>query len=306
MIAGKDLAGCGEYQTTIWDVGRNGSAAVGLAFADCRDVYAFRWDARTGMRRLHKTSEGAARANAVSGYGQLIGGWEEIPEVSGFRVGSLWQGGEQMLLRDPTPGNPVGGWVGEITDINAAGTVAVGYESGPQLKDAYKWTPTDGVTSLGRYDAQVCYIDWLTGAEVCEDRETTATSVSDDGQVITGESRLLRAGVADGAIYTPKMGWMLLGDFLESQGVLEASRWWILGGKVSGSGRTLIGTALPLAADYYHGFRLDLDQVFVCHGSGQPPEDHAGRFPPRHGCSPVARRFGRVLPGKGSALSGPL
>ena len=78
----------------------------------------------------------------------------------------------------------------------------------------------------------------------------------------------MRAGVDDGAIYTPKMGWMLLGDFLESQGVLEASRWLILGAKVSGSGKTLVGTAFPLAADYWHGFRLDLDQVFVCHGTG--------------------------------------
>ena len=279
VIADKKLAGCGEYQTTIWDVTSNGSGAVGLAFADCRDVYAFQWSAATGMRRLHKTSEGAARANAVSGTGQLVGGWEEIPEGFGFRVGSLWQGGEQMLLRDPTPGNPIGGWVGEIMDINAAGTVAVGTESGSQLKEAYKWTPTEGVTSLGRYDAQVCYPDWLTGTEICEDRETTATSVSDDGQVITGASRLLRAGVDDGVIYTPKMGWMLLGDFLESQGVLEASRWLILGAKVSGSGKTLVGTAFPLAADYWHGFRLDLDQVFVCHGTGSHAKTLRVGFP---------------------------
>ena len=146
--------------------------------------------------------------------------------------------------------------------------------------------------------------DWLTGAETCEDRETTATSVSDDGQVITGASRLLHVGVDDGAIYTPKMGWMLLGDFLESQGVLEASRWWILGATVSGSGKTLVGTALPLAADYWHGFRLDLDQVFVCHGTGGPREDAARRFSRRHGSSPVASRLGRVLSRAGSALSG--
>jgi hypothetical protein len=27
------------------------------------------------------------------------------------------------------------------------------------------------------------------------------------------------------------------------------------------------GTAFPLAADYYQGYRLELDQVFVCHGN---------------------------------------
>ena len=36
--------------------------------------------------------EGPSRANAVSGTGTVVGGWEEIPEVGGFRVGSIWQG----------------------------------------------------------------------------------------------------------------------------------------------------------------------------------------------------------------------
>src|SRR5262249_17468137 len=97
------------------------------------------------------------------------------------------------------------------------------------------------------------------------DRETLATSVSDDGKVITGSSRLLFLGVDDAVIYTPGLGWVLLGDFLASQGVLEMSRWQILGAKVSGDGKVLTGTAFPLAADYYQGFRLVLDQVFVCH-----------------------------------------
>jgi hypothetical protein len=58
---------------------------------------------------------------------------------------------------------------------------------------------------------------------------------------------------------------MLMSEFLESQGVLEMSRWKILGARVSGNGKVLTGTAFPLAADYYHGYRLELDQVFVCH-----------------------------------------
>jgi hypothetical protein len=80
---------------------------------------------------------------------------------------------------------------------------------------------------------------------------------------------LTNAGVDEGAIYTPKMGWMLLGDFLEKQGVLEASRWLILGASVSGSGKVLTGAGFPLAADYWQGFRLELDQVYVCHGKGR-------------------------------------
>ena len=62
---------------------------------------------------------------------------------------------------------------------------------------------------------------------------------------------------------------MQLSKFLQAQGVLEATNWVFLGAKVSGDGKTLIGTAFPLGSDYWQGFRVDLDQVFVCHGAGQ-------------------------------------
>ena len=96
-----------------------------------------------------------------------------------------------------------------------------------------------------------------------------AALLTKSGKVITGASRLLTAGVDDSAIYTPKMGWMLLSQFLQRNGVLEASRWQILGAYVSADGKTLAGTAIPLAADYYQGYRLELDQVYVCHGKGK-------------------------------------
>jgi len=41
----------------------------------------------------------------------------------------------------------------------------------------------------------------------------------------------------------------------------------VLAYEVSGNGKVLTGTAFPLAADYYQGYRLELDQVFVCHGN---------------------------------------
>ena len=59
-----------------------------------------------------------------------------------------------------------------------------------------------------------------------------------------------------------------MSEFLKRQGVLEMARWHVLGARVSGNGKVLTGTAFPLAADYYQGYRLDLDHVFVCHGPG--------------------------------------
>jgi hypothetical protein len=294
-IASSELEGCGSFHTDIFDLSSDGSTAVGLAFVDCANAYAFKWNAKAGMTLLPKVSEnqqcadpwsgetysceGSSRANAVSGTGNVVGGWEEIPATFGFRVGSIWQGNAQTILRDPAGDNLIGGWIGEVMAVNSAGTIAVGMNSGPQLKDAYKWTPSDGVTSLGRYPGQICYFDWWTWQDVCEDRETVAYSVSDDGKVITGSSRLLTAGVDDAALYTPKMGWMLLAEFLQRQGVLEASRWQILGAYVSADGKTLAGTAWPLAADYYHGYRLGLDQVYVCHGKGSSANTQRVGFP---------------------------
>ena len=227
--------------------------------------------------------EGSSRANAVSGNGHVVGGWEEIPEAGGFRVGSIWVGDKQTLLRDPSGDNIFGGWIGEVMGVNSAGTIAVGINSGPQIKDAYKWTPAKGVTSLGRYPGQVCYTNWDTGENVCEDRETVAYSVSDDGKVVTGSSRLLSVGIDDAAIYTPKMGWVLLSDFLQGQGVLEASRWQFLGATISADGTTLVGNRvaargrlLPRLPDRSRpGVRLPRQ--------GQESEDDEGPFPRRDG-----------------------
>lgn len=290
-----NFEGCGESQTSPYDLSRDGSVVVGLASVDCGNWYAFKWTAKTGMKLLPKVSEnakcdygygsgledceGSSRANAVSGNGSLVVGWEELPQAFGFRIGSIWQGNEQMILRDPAGDNPIGGWVGEVMGVNSAGTIAVGINSGPQLKDAYEWTTTGGVNSLGHMQRQACYFDWWSWEEVCEDLETVAYSVSDDGKVITGASRLLTAGIDDAAIYTPKMGWMLLSDFLQGQGVLEAQRWLINGAIVSADGKTLAGRGYPIAADYAHGFRLDLDQVYVCSGKGRNAKTLRVGFP---------------------------
>lgn len=274
-------AGCGLYQATIFDLSRDGSTAVGNYWTGCNteDVYAWVWNAKTGHRKLPKAREGKvctlddgaggtfnfpcegdARVNAVSANGQLFGGYESFPEL-GARVGAIWRGNEVMLLRDPGGANPFDGWLGEVLGMNSAGTIAVGGQLGPEAAEAYMWTASDGVSGLGRLPGRFCYLDDSL-AEVCVDlqRETQANSVSDDGKVIVGSS------FGEAAIRTPKMGWMLLADFLDRQGVLEASRWFLLGGVVSADGKAIAGTGLPLAADYYNAFRLELDQVYVCKG----------------------------------------
>ena len=72
-----------------------------------------------------------------------------------------------------------------------------------------------------------------------------------------------------------------MSEFLASQGVLEMSRWHVLGARVSGNGKVLTGTAFPLAADYYHGYRLELDQVFICHDKRRGARHCRWAFPRR-------------------------
>ena len=88
-IADESLQGCDIFHSSVWDVNGNGSAAVGLGWNDCSDAFAFKWTAKRGLKRLHKISEGASRANAVSADGKLVGGWEEIPEGLGTRVDAV-------------------------------------------------------------------------------------------------------------------------------------------------------------------------------------------------------------------------
>jgi uncharacterized membrane protein len=272
-ITSDNWPGCDIFHTSVYDLSTDGSTAVGLAFKDCTNAYAFRWTAKTGMQLLSKVGDASARANAVSGNGSVVVGWQDSREEFPYRIGSIWRGAEQMLLREPgsiSEWNPNGN-VGEVLAVNSAGNVAVGLDAGADLNDSFIWTATGGTRNLGGDATPICYWSWDVGGEVCAERKTVAYGISDDARVITGESRFIdfwnNVFAVDGAIYTPKLGWMQLSQFLKSQGVLEPANWVFLGTRVSADGKTLIGTGMPLASDYYQGYRIELDQVYVCKGN---------------------------------------
>lgn len=284
-IARNNWPGCDIFHTSIYDLSTDGSTAVGLAFKDCTHVYAYRWSAGAGLKLLSKVGEDAARANAVSGDGRVIVGWQDFRTEFPYRVGSLWRGTEQMLMQEPgsiTADNPHGR-VGELMAINSAGTVAVGIEAGPELNHSYLWSARRGVRSLGGDPVPFCFWSWSENQDVCRMRKTLAYSISDDAKVITGESTYANpvegAYASDGAIHTRRLGWMQLSKFLQSQGVLEATNWVFLGTKVSADGKTLVGTGVPLASDYYQGYRIDLDEVYVCRGKGRAARTLRVGFP---------------------------
>jgi len=280
-ITNDNWPGCDIFHTSVFDLSTDGSTAVGLAFKDCAHAYAFKWNAKTGMQLLSRVGDESARANGVSGDGRVVVGWQAL---NGPWIGSIWYGRYQELMRDSqsvTDWNP-DGWVGELRAVNSAGTVAVGIDAGPEGKDAYLWSATAGVRNLGHDPNKFCYAVPPGDPEYCIEQKTLAQSVSDDGKVIAGDSYVDDWGwlvSTDGDIYTPQLGWMLLSRFLQSQGVLEATNWVFLGAKISADGKTLVGTALPLASDYYQGYRIDLDQVYVCQGKGKAAKTLRVGFP---------------------------
>jgi hypothetical protein len=287
VIANNNWPGCDIFHTSVFDLSTDGTTAVGLAFKDCTHVYAYKWTPRTGIKLLSRVGDKSARANAVSGDGSVVVGWQDSSDAYQYpnRLGSIWQGNEQMLLRERTSVTDYNrqGNVGEVLAVNSAGNVAVGYEAGPDQNDSYIWSARDGTRNLGGDPIPACFFSWSEGTDVCRKRQTVAYSISDDARVIAGETRygdfMEGVFVVDGAIFTPKLGWMQLSRFLQAQGVLEATNWVFLGAKISADGRTLIGTAAPLASDYYQGFRVDLDQVFVCHGRGRSGQTLRVDFP---------------------------
>ena len=232
---------------------------------DCEDRHE---DAAQGWRRCHARKRGVRRRPGR-------GGWQDFTYEFPYRVGSIWQGNEQTILREPksvTDWNPNGN-VGEALAVNSAGNVAVGLDAGPELNDSFIWTTTGGTQNLGGDKTPVCFWSWDEGQDVCRPARPSRTRFRTTPRSSRASSIHATSGTAssssDGAIFTPQLGWMQLSKFLQSQGVLEATNWVFLGAKVSANGKTLVGTATPLAADYYQGFRLELDQVFVCHGKGK-------------------------------------
>ena len=63
-ITDESFQGCDMFQTSVWDVNRDGSAAVGLAFEDCTHVYAF--SGPRGACAVSARSANALRARTQS------------------------------------------------------------------------------------------------------------------------------------------------------------------------------------------------------------------------------------------------
>ncbi|MCH8509998.1 MAG: hypothetical protein LAT64_14700 [Phycisphaerales bacterium] len=181
--------------SSAWGMSRNGQHVVGLGWVTAGRAHAIRWDEGSGLTDMGSTvADRSSRANGVSDDGTVVAGWQDGP--SGFRQGAVWVNGSQTLIFNNNGqevseagaisadgqwviGNGAGGqnawrWSqssgyqdlgalgvifngrGFATDVNADGSVILGFERGfgfPTGGEGWIWTETGGMTSLNDYFA---------------------------------------------------------------------------------------------------------------------------------------------------------
>ena len=136
---------CDANLSSAWDVNHDGTTAVGLAWLAqlCR-AHAGAWDLRSGPPAIDLGSlvpNSATRANAISGDGRTIAGWQD--DEFGQRQGAVWRDGvEEPVL---TAG---GDHVGEVAFVNFDGTVMAGSNLPYGSPNAWVWSERRGFTAI--------------------------------------------------------------------------------------------------------------------------------------------------------------
>ena len=223
-----DALTCDALLSSAYGASSDGKVVVGLAWDGCSIARAFRWEETTGMKDLGSSVAGrSSRANAVSGDGRVVIGWQESP--TGFRQGVRWVDLVQEIFRGP------GGAVGEAHAINANGTLIVGGGCNPldpTVSAAWTWAPAQGIR---------CYPYERPINPRRLPFNTIMFATSDDGRVIGGASSF--------GLESESLLWIdgvpkLLKDYLRENGTPDAFEGWVNTGFITGisrDGRTIVG-----------------------------------------------------------------
>lgn len=210
---------CDLNLSSIWDVDYTGATAVGLAWLpqQCR-AHAGLWDVAAGGPAVDLGStvpNSASRANAISGNGQIIAGWQDN-EVG--RTGARWVGGvEEPILTD------AGEYVGEVSSVNFDGSVMTGSNIPYGVVNAWVWNDRRGFTVIP------------TPGPIWT--QMVATGSSDDGSIVVG---IVRSQNQEKGWVFSKGKVTFLSDYLAKKNL--AAGWTIDGvAAISADGKTITG-----------------------------------------------------------------
>ncbi len=134
---------CDAFYSSGLGISTDGSTGVGMGWINC-GTEAFYWTDENGIVGLGLYEGQSTKAQAVSGDGQLIGGWAQTSN----RATCLWdRDGNITLLGSLQAGNDYG----EVQAINNDGTQVVGYCAGNagNNTEGFVWTEEGGMFGLG-------------------------------------------------------------------------------------------------------------------------------------------------------------
>lgn len=224
-----NAATCDGLLSSTYDTSYDGKVIVGLAWNGCNFARAFRWEESTGMVDLGTLNAGfSTRANAISGDGHVIVGWQE---TNSGRRGARWVDGKLEVYSGPS------GIIGEAHAANRDGSIVVGQscefasrENPFANQQAWIWTSRDGITCL--QPPRVRVLDNFIG---------TALATSEDGRVVGGSHSF---GLEAESVLWIDREPTYLKDYLRANGVPNAFEGWVNTGfitAISRDGRTLVG-----------------------------------------------------------------
>jgi uncharacterized membrane protein len=236
--------------TVGYDVSRDGSVIVGLAWLKPDRVEAFRYDVKSGTTPLGTLTGGRSRGSVVSADGRVIAGWDDLTGTGtgrGFWFGTVWWEGMQRLL------HPYNG-IGQVEGSNDVGSILVGKGHPLAWTHAFRYTSWDGhVEDLGAIQRDQGG-PGIGGGPAGEFEDTSvALSVSDDGNVVVGTSGYQPP--TDAFIWTPETKMVRLSDYLKSKGITGHEGWTLVAASsVSPDGKIIAGTGLNNVANRIEGF----------------------------------------------------
>ena len=134
---------CDAFYSHGLGISSDGFTGVGMGWKDCK-TSAFYWTDDSGIIELGQYLGESTKAQAVSGDGQLIGGWAQTSN----RATCLWDRDGHITLIGSLQENSD---YGEVHAINNDGTQVVGYCSGStgNNTEGFIWTAQNGMVGLG-------------------------------------------------------------------------------------------------------------------------------------------------------------
>ena len=218
---------CDISLSSSWGIDYSGRTAVGLVWLaqQCR-AHAGSWDLVVGGPATDLGSlveRNASRANAISGDGHVIAGWQDGD--TGSRQGARWIDGiEEYVL------TPAGENVGEVATVNFDGSVMAGSNIPYGTNNAWVWTAQKGFTVITSTGPPAVWTIF-------------AAAASDDGSVVGGIARD-QMGNAKGWIWFAKGGkFVWMSDYIAKNRL--APGWKIaIVGAISADGSVLAGMGL--------------------------------------------------------------